>query len=133
MEVERALDKYLSYDDARGALLGVLQGMCCPLGLVGIAFLASLPPSGIFVFVAVFLVVSVVGTGAVASLWRYFSSNPVLTSAVSSKTLYRLSCGFTVLLGAAWIAANFYGVLDRLNYAEGAHPERLTVRSQVIQ
>jgi len=103
----------------QGALLGVLQGMCCPMGLVGIAFLTSLPPMGIAVFIITFLLVSAVGTGAVACLWLQFASSSVFGSSISSRTLYRLSCGFTVLLGAVWILANFYGMLDKLNYAEG--------------
>merc|ERR1719296_492760 len=63
--------------DIQGALLGVLQGMCCPMGLVGIAFLTSLPPMGIAVFVVVFLAVSAVGTGLVSACWLHFASSSV--------------------------------------------------------
>lgn len=110
-----------STGDMRSALLGALQGMCCPMGLVGIALLASLSPLGIAVFVMVFLVVSAVGVGGIACLWSHFASRSSTSGALSQKTMYRVSCGFTVLLGTIWIAANFCGVLDQLNYAEGAH------------
>lgn len=108
------------YKELQGATIGILQGMCCPMGLVGVAFLASLPPVGVVVFIATFLLVAAVGIGAVSSLWLLLVSNTLLNSGISSRTLYRMSCGFTMLLGAVWIVANFYGVLDKLNYAEGA-------------
>jgi len=105
--------------DFKGASLGTLQGLCCPMGAMGIAFLASLPPVGIAVFTVIFFLVSVVGTGAVSSLWLRFASRTADSNAISSRTLYRLSCAFTVVLGVAWIVANYFDVLDKLNYAEG--------------
>lgn len=113
--------------DLRSALVGIIQGMCCPMGLVGIAFLASLPPAGIAFFLSSFLVVSALGTGALASCWSMMITNEVVTNKISSKVVYRVSCCFTLLLGAAWITANFFGVLDQLNYAEhsGHHTDSM--------
>lgn len=104
-----------------GTLLGLVQGLCCPMGLMGIAILSSLPAAGILAFTFTFLLFSVVGVGAAAFAWATLASNGgVLANKVSPRTMYRASSGFTVLLGSAWVAANFYGVLDKLNYAEGS-------------
>jgi len=108
----------LSERDVKSALLGVFQGLCCPMSLMGIAFLATLPSLGIIVFVVVFLFASAVFTGGLAAAWSWLVTNQVVTSAVPTQVLYRASCAFTIALGAVWVAANYLGVLDKLNYAE---------------
>lgn len=106
--------------DYAASLLGIFQGMCCPMGLVGITFIASLPPAGVLVFLLSFLLVSAIGTGFIAACWAMLLRAQVCSSA-SSKAMYRTSCYFTLLLGITWIIANACGVLDALNYAEHKH------------
>jgi len=102
------------------ALLGAAQGVCCPMGLVGLVILTSLSAVSMALFFLVFLTVSTVGTGAMALAWaRLVESGG---SGFSAHALYRASCGFTVLMGVAWIVANYCGVLDKLNYAENMAP-----------
>lgn len=115
----------------QGALLGVLQGMCCPMGLMGVVFLASLPTPAVAAFIIVFIVVSAVGTGILASSWSWLTSNEYVNANIPSRVLYRGSCIFTLLLGVAWIVANYYGVLDRLNYAEGQNELQLPALAHV--
>mmetsp|Transcript_84221 Transcript_84221/g.212361 ORF Transcript_84221/g.212361 Transcript_84221/m.212361 type:complete len:397 (+) Transcript_84221:57-1247(+) len=102
------------------AMIGILQGLCCPMGMVGVAFLTTLPAHGIALFLITFLLVSALGTGLVASGWAILMRTQAL-SGFSTKVLYRASCGFTFTLGATWIIANYIGVLDKLNYAEHGH------------
>lgn len=104
-------------------LLGVAQGVCCPMGLVGLVILTSLSALSMALFFLVFLTVSTVGTGAMSLAWaRVVVSGG---SGYSTHALYRASCGITVLMGIAWIVANYCGVLDKLNYAENMAPSVL--------
>lgn len=113
-------------NDLSGALLGVMQGLCCPMGMVGIAFLADMPSGGIAIFLITFLLVSALGTGTFSGLWsalvgmRGDAEGKVGTTWWAT-AMYRSSCAFTVILGVSWIIANACGVLDRLNYTEAHH------------
>mmetsp|Transcript_171240 Transcript_171240/g.549035 ORF Transcript_171240/g.549035 Transcript_171240/m.549035 type:complete len:396 (-) Transcript_171240:76-1263(-) len=115
-----------------GALLGVFQGMCCPMGLVGITFIASLPATGILTFLLSFLLVSALGTGLIAYIWAMMMRAKACTS-VSSKAMYRSSCYFTVALGIAWVVANACGVLESLNYAEHHHKSQMQMLQEHTQ
>mmetsp|Transcript_31683 Transcript_31683/g.62227 ORF Transcript_31683/g.62227 Transcript_31683/m.62227 type:complete len:356 (+) Transcript_31683:110-1177(+) len=106
--------------DARGAVIGVFQGACCPLGMVGISFLATLPMPGIVVFLLTFMAVSAFGTALLAVCWAWLT-NSGFCGGVSPKLAYRVSCCFTLSLGILWVIANYYGFLEKLNYAEAAH------------
>lgn len=103
------------------SLLGVFQVMCYPMGLVGITFVANLPASKILTFWVSSLLKSTLGTGAVAAGWAWLMQVKSFTI-ISSRTIYRASCYFNLLLGCLWIAANACGALERLNYAEQHEP-----------
>jgi len=107
--------------ELRGTVLGLVQGLCCPMGLVGAAFLATLDVVQIAIFMISSLVVSVVFTGCLTWSWSWLVSNEKVTRAVPTRVLYRSSCLFTVILGIAWMAANYFDVLWELNYAEHSH------------
>merc|ERR1719362_129001 len=106
--------------DARGAMIGIFQGACCPLGMVGISFLATLPVPGIVVFLLTFMAVSAFGTAILAVCWAWVTSNGIC-GGLSPKFGYRVSCCLTLSLGILWIIANYCGFLEKLNYAEAAH------------
>mmetsp|Transcript_98903 Transcript_98903/g.308191 ORF Transcript_98903/g.308191 Transcript_98903/m.308191 type:complete len:363 (-) Transcript_98903:129-1217(-) len=103
--------------DAKGALLGVFQGLCCPLGMLGVSFLANLPGTGIAAFLVIFMFISAFGTASLAVAWATITAYGLGTR-VSPQIVYRASCGFTLVLGLVWIVANHYGSLDKIDYAE---------------
>jgi len=107
--------------DYSAAFIGIAQGMCCPMGLVGIAFLASLPPAGVATFLIVFLLVSATGTGAFSCLWSSLTGAHTQAGAGGStwaRSMYRGSCAFTLVLGIIWIVANAFDALDHINFAD---------------
>lgn len=104
--------------DLQGALVGLLQGMCCPMGLVGMGFAAGRTPIEITVMAITTVVVSISGTAGVAAGWAYITSSSWMGN-VNPKFVYRMSCLLGLILGILWIAANYLDVLDKLNYAEG--------------
>lgn len=106
--------------DSKGALLGVIQGFCCPMGMLGVTFLATLSTVGVISFLFTFLFVSAFGTASVAAAWASLTNRGIGVS-LSPRTVYRASCCFTLILGVVWITANYYGFLDKLNYAEHLH------------
>eukprot|EP00931_Biecheleriopsis_adriatica_P040981 TRINITY_DN23476_c0_g1_i1.p1 TRINITY_DN23476_c0_g1~~TRINITY_DN23476_c0_g1_i1.p1 ORF type:complete len:333 (+),score=51.18 TRINITY_DN23476_c0_g1_i1:87-1085(+) len=105
--------------DVKSAIVGLVQGMCCPMGLVQISYLAGAGngPVDVFIFIAVTIVVSVTGTALFAAFWARFVSSRTFC-AVDPRWLYRGSCGLALCLGTTWIAANYLNVLDKVNYAE---------------
>jgi len=106
--------------DLKGALLGVCQGMCCPLGMLGVGFLAGLDAGGVVAFLIVFIGVATFGTAVVAVVWAALTAYG-LGAKVSSSAVYRGSCACTLALGLAWIVANFFGILGALDYTERLH------------
>merc|ERR1712186_88009 len=54
-----------------GAALGIFQGLCCPVSLMGVSFLAGLRLVGIACFLATFTISSALGTGAIATCWAH--------------------------------------------------------------
>lgn len=106
--------------DAKGAAIGMLQGFCCPLGMVGMTFLATLSAVGAVTFLFTFLIISAFGTASLAAAWACLTSRGIGTT-VSPRAVYRTSCCFTMCLGILWIVANYCGFLDKLNYAEHIH------------
>lgn len=106
--------------DTKGALLGVLQGVCCPLGMVGMTFLAGLQIPEMVGFLVTFMLVSAFGTATVAVLWAFLTEKGCGTG-ISPRAVYRASCCFTFFLGGAWIIANLCGALGWLDYTEHMH------------
>lgn len=103
--------------DFQGLILGVLQGLCCPAGLVGIGFLMAFSVKEILLFLFVFVLASVAGTAALSCAWACLSHRG-LASQLSPRVLYFSSCLFTFALGAVWIVANYFGVLGKIDFAE---------------
>merc|ERR1719362_237166 len=108
----------------RGALIGLLQGACCPIAIVGLSFVAALPAMGVAFFLITFMAISSLGTASMAVFWAW-ATNTGICGGLSPRFAYRMSCCFTLILGILWVTANFCGVLDRLNYAEAAEHAQL--------
>jgi len=106
--------------DAKGALLGIFQGACCPMGMLGVSFLANLPTASVAGFLIISMLVSAFGTATLAVAWALLTARGLGTH-LSPQAMYRASCGFTMALGAIWIICNYCGVLDKLDYTEGFH------------
>lgn len=103
----------------KGAMLGVFQGVCCPVGLVGLTFMVNLAPGELVCFLMVFLLTSAFGTAFISMVWAYFThGSEDANFCLSARTMYRASCYMTLLLGITWMVGNYLGVLDRLEYAE---------------
>jgi len=102
-------DELSSGRGIEGACIGLIQGMCCPTGLVGISFVARMGNSTeIVVFLTAFILVSVVGTGLVAVGWSVITDKG-MGDYVGPRIVYRGSCVFTLVLGIAWISATYSG------------------------
>lgn len=103
--------------DKKSAVVGFLQGMCCPMGLVQVTYLAGKSAIDTTIFILVCVVVSIVGTAVIAALWASLTRSTV-GKAVSPRLVYRTSCFLAFSCGTLWIVANFYHFLDKVNYAE---------------
>jgi len=104
--------------EAYGATLGLFQGICCPMGLLGITFLANLPVGGILLFSISFSLCSALGTGFIAMSWAYLTTYGLGTSFLTPRVVYRACCTCTLVFGIVWIAANYFGVIEQLDYTE---------------
>jgi len=109
-------DKTGSDRDVQSGLVGMLQGLCCPMGLIGMGYMTGRSPLEIFVFVSVSVVVSILGTAGIAATWAYLTTSN-LASEVNPRFIYRFSCALALVLGVAWVVLNYLDVLDQVNYA----------------
>lgn len=110
--------------DLRGAALGLLQGLCCPMGTVGVTYLANLSLGVIGAFLITFIAVSSLGMGLLALGWGFFTRAGI-GSHVKHNLVYRGSCAFTVALGVLWMLLNFCGALRALDYTESLQQQAL--------
>jgi len=102
-------DELSSGRDITGACIAIVQGIFCPTGLVGISFVAQMGNSTeIVLFLTVFILISVVGTGLVAVGWSVITDIG-MGDYVGPRIVYRGSCVFTLVLGIAWISATYSG------------------------
>lgn len=89
------------------------------MGLVGLSFLANQHMSSIIMFTFVFVIFSVLGTGSIALGWALFT-RAGFGASLSPKTVFRVSCIFTLSLGVLWIVCNYFDVLHMIDYTETA-------------
>eukprot|EP00440_Ansanella_granifera_P018123 gb/GFBE01019683.1/.p1 GENE.gb/GFBE01019683.1/~~gb/GFBE01019683.1/.p1 ORF type:complete len:310 (+),score=69.68 gb/GFBE01019683.1/:1-930(+) len=106
--------------DFKGGLIGLVQGVCCPMGLVTVSYLPGQGASGVLMFTLANILITVLAAAALACLWAAFTSSS-FTSHVSARFMYRGSCYVALGLGFVWILANYMHVLDKINYAEHSH------------
>lgn len=105
--------------DVKSGVVGLVQGMCCPMGLVQVSYLAGAGhgPKDVGIFIAMTLLVSIMGTSLFSAFWAGLTSSRMLGD-VNPRMLFRASCAIAFSLGITWIVANFFQVLDKVNYAE---------------
>jgi len=98
---------------------GFIQGLACPAGLVGVAFLKSFRPVDMFIFTSCFFATATLSMGLLAMTYG------LLTQRVSSKSLargiYYGSACLSLFLGIAWIYLNAVGSLDKFFGHEQLH------------
>lgn len=96
-------------------LIGFLQGVACPAGLVGLSFLKTLrhEPLQMMIFLVVFFATTTLAMGSLA-----FTYGVVTRKYIPSKTLargiYYTSCSLSMVLGCVWIMLNATGNLELL-------------------
>lgn len=105
-----------------GAMIGFLQGLCCPMVFVSLnmfsSYVSTAATTG--VFVASYVFASTVGTALLASGWVCLVESG-LGSKISPKIVYRSSCCFTMVFGILWCFANHYDALKSLDSHEWLH------------
>eukprot|EP00913_Durusdinium_trenchii_P015768 g14819.t1 len=101
----------------KSAAVGFLQGMCCPMGLVQVSYLAGQSAFDTAVFVFVCVAVVIMGTALVSALWAALTRSS-MGQTVTPRIMYRASCFLAFACGVLWITANFFHILHKVNYAE---------------
>jgi hypothetical protein len=98
---------------AGSTLLGFVQGLACPGGLVGMAFLTQQAGSifGLLIFVCAFFLATSLAMGAFAMSYGVLTRR-CASSEVLARPIHIASCFITVVLGLAWILLNATGKLN---------------------
>lgn len=99
---------------AGSVLVGFVQGVACPAGILGLAFLKRFTSAfQIFIFVAIFFAVTTLAMGFMAMAYGMLTQRFV-SSAVLGRTIYCASCFLSLALGCTWIYLNATGGLDAI-------------------
>lgn len=114
------LPSFISARHSQAALLGCLQGCCCPLAitafdLMGRTRTGSSPAVRESVFAAVLVLASAIGAGLMGLGWGALSTH-AFPGLLSAKTLYWGSCAATFVLGVLCILANVGGALQNCDW-----------------
>jgi len=102
--------------DARqtgSTLVGFVQGVACPAGIVGMVFLKQYTPMEMCIFLPMFFTVTTLAMGLLAMAYGMLTKN-CISSAVLGRGIYYASCTLSVTLGIAWLALNYTHRLDAL-------------------
>jgi len=105
------------------ALLGIFQGVCCPMALTSASFLMTTPSVvDVSLFLTAYVVGSVVTSGLFAFVWSKFVHGG-FCKRLSPLHLYRWSCAFMLIFGICWVIANLLDCLEMVNYSEWVKKE----------
>lgn len=98
---------------AGSALIGFVQGVACPAGIVGLAFLQrfSKSTSEMFFFISMFFLATTLAMGSMAMAYGTLTQK-CISSASLGRAVYMTSCSLSVALGIAWIVLNGSGQLE---------------------
>lgn len=109
-----------------GAMLGLVQGLCCPMALVSINLLAYTPTTAAAaMFIVTYSAASVVGAALFSLLW-FQLTHSALSKFISPRAVFRGSCAFTLAFGIFWIVANHFGALESFDFSQTLMPRMLT-------
>jgi ABC-type nickel/cobalt efflux system permease component RcnA len=86
-------------------LVGFVQGIACPAGVVGMVFMKEYNLAEMCIFLTIFFIVTTLAMGLLAMTYGMLTRSCV-SSAVLGRTIYYASCGLSLTLGAAWIVLN---------------------------
>lgn len=115
------------------ALVGFLQGLACPAGVVGIIFLKAYQPAQIACFIAIFFITATLAMGTLAMAYGVLTERCV-ASATVARSIYYGSCIMSIVLGVAWLGLNATGSLESFlghNHEHGGHVHHSMMRGHV--
>jgi len=97
--------------EAGSVIVGFVQGVACPAGLVGVVFLKQYSPLEMLVFIGIFFFVTTLAMGTLAMCYGMVTQR-CFSSAKLAKGIFYASCGLSVTLGITWLTLNAMGTLD---------------------
>jgi ABC-type nickel/cobalt efflux system permease component RcnA len=86
-------------------LIGFIQGIACPAGVVGMVFMKEYNLVEMCIFVMMFFIVTTLAMGLLAMTYGMLTRSCV-SSAVLGRSIYYVSCGLSLTLGAVWVVLN---------------------------
>lgn len=94
-------------------LMGFVQGIACPGGIVGLAFLRQYARSvwQLFLFAIIFFMVASLAMGGMAMAYGMLTQR-CFSSKTLARTVYGASCCLSIMLGLTWV---FLTATDRLD------------------
>lgn len=113
-----------------GALVGALQGLCCPSCIAGLAFVGQLgsqhPRTGdIMLFFSIMFISILACSGLVSSSVVAFGQSFNFCCSLSTRTMFRGACIFSIAMGTAWVILNACGMLHVIEYTHGMHDQMI--------
>jgi len=107
-------------------LVGLVQGVACPGGLVGMAFLKQYTELEMICFFLVFFAVTILVMGSAAMLYGVITQK-LISSATFALKVYHASCTSSIVLGSVWIILAATGKLEVLlkHHHGHEHPEHI--------
>lgn len=112
-----------SLGDLEGLLLGMVQGLCCPSCIAGLAFIGQVGarrPGGleIALFFAICFASIGITSAFVAAGLAAINRSVVQYLAMPTRAIFRAACALSIILGISWIVLNAGGRLHVLQYTE---------------
>jgi len=131
---EEAKASKRSWEDFKGALVGLLQGLCCPSCIAGVAFVCQMGAQrhttlDTVCFFVVCFVSIVLSSGCVSALCVLLGGYCGTYLSFGTRTLYRSACIFSVVVGVVWIVLNAFGKLHVIDYTHGLEHQLHTMAS----
>jgi len=121
MEKLHGIKPSLGMRESGSILVGFVQGIACPAGVVGMVFLRQYNAVEMVIFLSIFFTVTTLAMGLLAMTYGMLTKS-CISSQVLGRNIYYASCCLSLTLGAAWIFLNATNRLDALlGHDHGAH------------
>lgn len=105
LKKSHAVKPIAGFREMGAVLVGFIQGIACPAGVVGMVFMKQYNLVEMAIFITIFFVVTTLAMGLLAMTYGMLTRSCV-SSAVLGRTIYYLSCGLSLMLGAVWVVLN---------------------------